>query len=456
MRNRYLYITLLSIIGFNAETYAQAIAQAPRLVISVSIGQLRTDYLENNAAAYTSDGLRRLIEEGRVYTTASYPFTPLDRASAVACMTTGTSPYYNGVTGVEWMNRNTLQREHITKGDSPQQLAVSTLGDELKMATNGRAHVFSFAPNPECAILSAGHAADGATWIQQGHWVSSVYYTPAIPWLQSFKRTYAPDANSNMSVVKAALNCMEQIGLGLDDQTDLLSLYLEAGNSTDSYLTLDNCLSFLMNGVTQRLPLERVLFVVTGSSPTEEEEREEKIDVSRYRIPTGKFYVHRTVNLLNMYLGAIYGTAQYVETSYRNQLFFNHKLVEKKNINMGELLRRSQEFILQMDGVRNCYTSHQLMKGDSEQLQRIRNGFNVEKSGDLIIEIAPGWQMVNDHSQTTTTSRLGHIHFPIIFWGAGIPSQRIQTPVTVDRIAPTIARNIRIRAPNACEAEPLF
>lgn len=45
MRNRYLYITLLSIFGFHAETYAQAIAQAPRLVVSITIDQLRTDYL---------------------------------------------------------------------------------------------------------------------------------------------------------------------------------------------------------------------------------------------------------------------------------------------------------------------------------------------------------------------------------------------------------------------------
>lgn len=46
MRNRYIYITLLSILGFNAETYAQVIVQAPRLVVSITIDQLRTDYLK--------------------------------------------------------------------------------------------------------------------------------------------------------------------------------------------------------------------------------------------------------------------------------------------------------------------------------------------------------------------------------------------------------------------------
>ena len=46
--------------------------------------------------------------------------------------------------------------------------------------------------------------------------------------------------------------------------------------------------------------------------------------------------------------------------------------------------------------------------------------------------------------------------FPIIIYGAGIPAGRVQKPVTTDRIAPTIAKSIRIRAPNACTAEPLF
>ena len=38
---------------------------------------------------------------------------------------------------------------------------------------------------------------------------------------------------------------------------------------------------------------------------------------------------------------------------------------------------------------------------------------------------------------------------------AGLKAQRVTTPATVDRIAPTIAKAIRIRAPNACSSAPL-
>jgi len=169
-----------------------------------------------------------------------------------------------------------------------------------------------------------------------------------------------------------------------------------------------------------------------------------------------KFTINRAANLLNMYLGAVYGSAQYVEACHKNQLYLNRKLIEKKNLNLGEVLRQAQEFVLQMAGVRNVYTSTQLMTSDSQLLQRVRNGFNIEKCGDLIFDISPGWQLVNEETNITSISRASYIPFPIIFFGNNMAAQRIVSPVTVDRIAPTIARAIRIRAPNACSAEPLF
>ena len=202
------------------------------------------------------------------------------------------------------------------------------------------------------------------------------------------------------------------------------------------------------------VPKERVLFVVTGTGTFKEEEHPGANE--RFHIPTGKFYINRTANLLNMYLGAIYGSEQYVETSFRNQLFLNRKLISKRNIDMGDVLRRSQEFILQLSGVRNVYTSNQLMTSDNVLLEPIRNGFNMERCGDLLIDVAPGWELINEDTNTSTVSRASYIPFPIIFFGTDIKSQRIQTTVTTDRIAPTVARAIRIRAPNACSAEPLF
>ena len=457
MRNKYLYITLFSLLGFSAEAMAQALAQSPQLVVTIAIDQLRTDYLETYAPLYQASGLKRLLSEGLVYSNASYNFTPVDRASASASISTGSTPYYNGVTGCEWLERSTLRPKNTiydaNNNLSPNQLSTSTIGDELKISTKGFAMVFSFAADAERAIFSAGHAADGVACISQGRWNVIRYYTPENQWLNNYTRLYNPSEYTNQSITELALKCVEQTGIGQDDITDLLCISYTISPTLEGYVELDRQISDLVSGIHHKLNHERVLFVLTGTGTTEEEREG---DNERYRIPTGKFYINRTANLLNMYLGAIYGSGQYVETCFRNQLFLNHKFLNQKNIDRGEVLRRAQEFVLQLSGVRNVYTATQLMTSDSQLLQHVRNGFNVDKCGDLLIDIAPGWQLINEDTHSSNVSRACYIPFPIIFFGAQIKAQRISHSVTVDRIAPTVARAIRIRAPNACSSEPLF
>ena len=457
MRNRHLYITLLTMLCFSTETVAQTLDQLPRLVVSIHVHQLRTDHLQVFSSLYATDGLKAFLSEGRVYTNGSYRFSPVDPSSAIASLVSGSSPYYHGIVGQEWLDRSTLRPVKAVydpaTGYSPRQLAVSTLGDEIKIATDGVAKVFAFAADAESAILSAGHAADGAAWMGNGQWQTSSYYAPVNQWLNGYRHLCSLTTDSNQDLTNIAIQCVNQAGVGLDDKTDLLSVTYQVTSQMESYAALDRTISELVSGITRRIPLERVLFVLTSTGTNENEDENEN---ERFRIPTGKFNINRASSLLNLYLGATYGNEQYVESIYGNQLFLNHKLMERKNINMGELMRRAQEFLLQLSGVRNVYTSNQLLTSDSQQTERIRGGFHIDKCGDLLIDIAPGWQLVNETTNTSVTSRASNIPFPIIFYGASIKPQCIETPVTADHIAPTLARAIRIRAPNACASEPLF
>ena len=340
------------------------------------------------------------------------------------------------------------------------------MGDELKVSSAGRALVYAFAADSESAILSVGHAADGAFWLDKaGHWQTSSYYAPAPTWLRAepaARNAHGAPA-SNDDVVTASLSALAATPLGQDDNTDLICLTLSAGKADGKpvrqwqdemesvYLQLDNTLQRLISGVGQRVPLDRVLFVVTSTGYTEES----ATDPGKYRIPTGTFYINRTANLLNIYLGAVYGQGRYVEQTFGNQMYLNHKLIEQKRIGMTDILGRSQEFLVQNAGVADVYTSVRLLDGGSDIL-KYRNGFRPTLSGDIAIEVAPGWKLLNEDTQQTYTSRAGFMPFPIIFMGPGAQPGHVATPVTVDRIAPTVAKAIRIRAPNACNAAPLF
>lgn len=469
---RYLALILAALT--TAEM--QAFELAPRLVVTITIDQLRSDYLEAFNNLYSANGFKKILGNGLVYEGANYPFTPIDRSSATASLSTGAAPFFNGIIGNNWLDRKTLRPTASTDDDtylsSPSKLRTSTIGDELKVSSHGKALVYSFAPTKESAILSAGHDADGAFWLDNGgEWTGSVYYNQSLPvWVINYNKEYErtfkkrKDYQANDNVVDMALEALRSTEMGNDAVSDLLNITLTAEmpkgkkivgdwqkDMAGVYQRLDYSIGRIITAVENRISLNEVLFVVTSTGYTEEKTE----DMSRYRIPTGTFYINRTASLLNMYLGAIYGQGRYVEQCYDNELYLNHRLIEQKRLSMAEILTRSQDFLLQNAGVADVYTSTRLIAGNNDIL-KIRAGYNPVLSGDIIINIAPGWRLLNETTQQTFTSRAGVVPFPIIFFGGGIKHERVLSPVTVDRIAPTISKTIRIRAPNACTAQPLF
>lgn len=468
--NRYLAIIIAALTA----TEMQAFQLAPRLVVNITIDQLRSDYMEAFAPLYCSGGLRKLMEQGVVYDAASYPYAPVDKASAIATLSTGTTPYYHGIVSQKWLDRNTLRpvfciddQQHFL---SPAKLVSTTFGDEMRISSNGNSIVYSVAADPESAILSAGHAADAALWIDSktGRWRTSTYYgaTPPV-WFKAYTSIETQNRKSkgvtNDDVVDMSLQVIKSAAMGKDEVSDLINIILSATKEDRQpvsdwktemesvYMQLDKTVERLIENVEKEVGAGHALFVITSTGYVDEN----VTDLTRYRIPTGTFYINRTANLLNMYLSAIYGQGTYAEACHQNQIYLNHKLIEQKRVSMSEILDRSKEFLVLSSGVSDVYTSERLLAGNNDIL-KIRNGFNPTLCGDIIIEVTPGWKLLNEDTQETFTSRAGYVPFPIIFYGAGIKPERINTQVTVDRIAPTIAKSIRIRAPNACSSAPLF
>ena len=515
MRNKYLYITLLAVLGLTPDMMAQSKLQyAPRLVVSITIDQLRTDYMEAFAPLYGTDGFKRLLEQGLVFPGAGYPFSPVDRASAVASIATGVTPYYHSIVGERWIDRETLHTVYCLGNKlSADELKTSTIGDELKVSTEGKAKVFSISPFHDAAVLSAGHAGNGVFWIDEenGQWRATPYYASVAPqWLPAYNAMHSPGSDSktvwepvielsgtfnyfqhtantkkpfkhqfkaskgfselktsglvNAYVTELAQQCVTQETMGFDRITDFLAVNYYAGTFNhaamsecqfelqDTYVRLDRELARLVSGIERKIGAEHVLFIITSTGYSDTE----SADYEKYNIPTGTFYMNRTANLLNMYFGAIWGQGRYIETCFRNQMLLNHKLLESKRISLTDACQRAQEFLSQLSGVRNVYSSLQLMTSINDQTLKVRNGYNPNRCGDIVIEVSPGWKLYNEDNQDTQLSRASFVQFPIIFYGAQTKAGRINDRVTVDRIAPTIAKSIRIRAPNACSAEPLY
>ena len=85
----------------------------------------------------------------------------------------------------------------------------------------------------------------------------------------------------------------------------------------------------------------------------------------------------------------------------------------------------------------------------------IRNGYHRKRSGDLVIDVLPGWTIVSENGNENKVVRHSYIPAPLIFMGHSVKPAIIQTPVTIDHIAPTLAHFMRIRAPNASSSAPI-
>lgn len=519
----YRFLTPLFFVLACTQAGAQTASPVPRLVVNVVVDQLRTDYLEAFSDLYGADGFNRLLRDGRTYLQAEYPFRDVDRASAMACIMSGSTPYENGIVAESWMDRKTLRPVYCvddnryrgwlaSEGYSPVALQVSTITDELKMATDGRALVYSIAPEADAAILSAGHAADCAFWLNDstGYWSSTSYYGDYPEWAlrydsssplserisgfvwkpvssivgnfnyfisnddkRTFKHKFEGDrrviefktsAFVNEEVNRFAEHCFDNTELGKDQVTDFLTLTYYAGNFDhkpisdcpvelqDTYVRLDGEISRLIKLLESHVGAGRFLLVLTSTGYMDDE----FTNLEKYKIPTGEFSITRASALLNMYLMAIYGQGKYVEAEYGTQLFLNQKLIEEKQLNMSDVLTRSSAFLMQMAGVKDVYTSQRLALGAwTSGVSRIRNSFNINRSGDIYIEVSPGWKYVNEQTGEQDFIRASYVGFPVFFFGCNVRPETVKTPVSVDCIAPTLASFMRIRAPNACSTAPL-
>lgn len=518
-------LTSLIVMLTAARLQAQTPADVPKLVVGITIDQLRTDYLQMMQQAFTDKGFKRLMNGGIMYENVAFSFPATGKASSTACIYTGTTPCYNGIIADTYYNPATRRIESIlfdpekmgnytSETVSPVNLLTSTVCDELKIASNGLSDIYAVAPSYEQAIIGGGHAANAVFWIDDsnGKWATTTYYKD-IPWyveqyntvsslsgridtiqwnplkpLQeytgfrylspdfTFRHLFAKGREVQYRHFKESGLVNEEVNrlietffkygtLGQRQYPDFLSIGYSAANyrnktiqeanieMQDTYLRLDRELGGLLDLIDRKVGLRNTLIFLTSTGYFNGEGKEP----GSFGIPSGEFYPKRAVALLNMYLMALYGQHNWVDGYHDRQIYLNRKLITDQSIDLKEIQTKAAEFIIQMTGVQDVVTSHQLLHGNwNTRLDPMRKGFHRKLSGDLLLEIQPGWEIVyEDAASTREYVRNNSIPVPLIFFGWNVKPERIDREVRAEQIAPTVSRILRIRSPNAASASAL-
>lgn len=178
-------------------TLPAAGADLPKLVLQITVDQLRGDMPLRFKNRFGSSGFRYLMDRGVNYTNAHYGHSTTFTAVGHATLYTGGYAAQHGLAGNDWYNKATGKRVYCVeddrhgligkkpkahKGTSPLNLTSTTIGDELVISSGGSSRAFGVSIKDRGAILAAGHLGK-AYWYSSGtgKFVTSTYYNDAYP-----------------------------------------------------------------------------------------------------------------------------------------------------------------------------------------------------------------------------------------------------------------------------------
>lgn len=215
----------------------------------------------------------------------------------------------------------------------------------------------------------------------------------------------------------------------------------------DAYLRLDKNLESLFNTLDRQVGKDNFVVYLVSTGYFEEPER----DLAQYRLPGGSFSVKRALSLLNAYLSAKYGNGAYVDQYSNSSIHLSKKTIEEKGLDVNQVVNDSRDFLIKMSGISDAYTLSELMTPGITELEGYREAYDPKTSGDIILEFTPGWTVIDDSRfpAQTQPNKTSIYPAPGFILGTGIAAKTVETPVDATSIAPTLARTLRIRAPNA-------
>lgn len=509
MRRIVLPVIALLVFGTVQPGSAQRAASDLRLILVVAVDQFRYDFLTRFEDEYTG-GLRRLMTEGAVFSNANLEHYPTVTAVGHATMLSGAFPADSGIIGNDWYDRESGARVTSVSdggvqllggptgtGSSPHRLLVTTVGDELKVASLTRSQtpsrVIGVSLKDRAAVLMAGRGADAAYWFDQrtGAFVTSTYYgRTAAPWLAAFngpkpanryagqvwnvlgspfaalpsepgsdlyKAIYSTPAGNEL-LLEFTEEVLRQEQLGQRNATDLLAVGISANDTVghtygpnspqvhDVTLRTDQLLDHLLDRVEETVGLDRTLVVLTsdhGVAPLPEM-------LAERRLPGGRLATRDLIDPILEALTKAYGAGDWILATAGTSPYLNYELIADKKLDSVEVRRVAAEAAWTSPHVVRVYTRDQLQRGDvpSDRLGlRIARSFNWQRSGDLEVLLEPNW--IRQAEGTTHGTPYNYdAHIPLVLMGPGVRPGWYATEVALNDLAPTLSTIAGVETPS--------
>jgi predicted AlkP superfamily pyrophosphatase or phosphodiesterase len=513
LRLLFALVSVALLSGVSATAFASAYNGHPKLVVVIVIDQFRGDYLERYRDQFGEGGFRLFLDHGAYFPDCNYNYANTRTGPGHSTLFTGAYTDGHGFVANEfWDFKNKRQVPFVedanTKlvgvpgdhaGASPHNLMADTLGDELKLATQGKSRVFGVSLKDRAAVLPAGYAGDAAYWIEpkSGAWVTSTYYRSDLPkWAQDFNSSgraakywdrewkddqgrvlrstahrkgkdgsdasfyevigSTPFGNEYEFEFAKELVLYESVGMG--PATDLLSISLspndivghqggpDAPEMQVMALALDRELADFFNFLGHQVGLANVWIALSadhGISALPETAR-------KMRIPATSMDGAQIDVQINSALAAKFSPghpAAYVKLDYPlawlNQEAFEAVRVSERDAETatGEAMKRA--------GLRDYHTKWQLAEGmvpNTALGRKYLNSYSPE-GGWWVMGVPEPYTIGQVHGADHTSPYTYDTHVPLAFYGLPFQPGTYRTHSEPIDLAPTFASLLGINAP---------
>lgn len=176
----------------------------PRLIVQITVDQLRGDLPLRHADQFPEGGFRLFLDNGVWYAAAHHDHAYSETIVGHTTLATGAWPARHGMIANSWWDDESGKKveniedpdysvlqvadESSSGGVSPKAILTTTFSDELSISTAGRAKVFGVSMKDRGAVPMAGHNGK-AFWYssKNGCFVTSSFYYERYPqWVREW------------------------------------------------------------------------------------------------------------------------------------------------------------------------------------------------------------------------------------------------------------------------------
>lgn len=273
-----------------------------------------------------------------------------------------------------------------------------------------------------------------------------------------YQMCYTPAGNS--ATLAFARELISKNEMGKDDVPDMINIVLDTPRMISSRFgpesveyedmiyrldrDLEEFFTFLATQVKESRQLMIVLTSDHGTSPS-------------YNNPKRKnerFNVRQAEVITNAFIGSMHGNGEWVLGCIDHSMYLNHNLIIDKGLSLSAIQNDVATFVMQLRGVSQAITAEALRSSyfGGGYGRKIQNGYYARRSGDVVINLMPGWIDENEGVRSSSGSMYRYdSHVPLIIYGGNTKAVVREEAFDMTSLAATEAYILGIAAPSAAE-----